>query len=504
MNVPMYSPPTLKKLWQERIYETPTKTFIIENDKKYTYKEIDSLVDQKIEELNQFKIQKGDLIALQFELDVENIVTILACLKLETVINPLNPHFDVDEVENLVGRFKPYAIISQKALRGRDTFCNIDHLNSYTSHERGDLKYFICDKRKIIFERYQNNSDSPVLVLNTSGTSGLPKGVVLTNRNILEAEYSYNKAFHINDEDMILMPSGLYHAIGFHHGLISTIIAGSTMVIMRHYNVEKMARLINEYPITYIDSLPTVMYDILFKVRSLGHLKQLICGGDKIKDTLLRQAKKRHIPLYNCYGLTEAVPFSYTPAKYFDEHDGLTTAVSPIDSVEVRLVNKDGEIVQANKKGTIEVKGPVVFKEYLLQPEKTANTFDHKWFNTGDTAHYTTDGLIEIDGRNSDMIIRGGENISAHAVEEKVRQCRNVEDVAVLGISDLRLGQRIGAFIILRKIDKNFSKDNLLLELKDNNVDKKFWPEKIWIVEKLPKTVNGKIKKYVLKQLAKG
>ncbi|MEL4236411.1 AMP-binding protein [Lactobacillus amylovorus] len=504
MNVPVYAPPTLKKLWQDRVNETPDKNFLIENDKKYTYKEIDSLVDEKIKELKHLKIQKGDLIALQFELDVENIVTILACLKLETVINPLNPHFDIDEITNLVERFRPYAIISQKALRGRDIFCNIDHLNSYSSYNKGDLKYFIRNERKTVFQNYENNFNSSVLVLNTSGTSGLPKGVVLTNQNILEAEYSYNEAFRISKEDMILMPSGMYHAIGFHHGLISTIIAGSTMVIMRHYNVKQMAQLINKYPISYIDSLPTVMYDILFKIKSLGHLRQLICGGDKIKDTLLRQAKVRHIPLYNCYGLTEAVPFSYTPAKYYSEHAGMTTAVRPIESVEVRIVNEKGEIVQPNKKGTIEVKGPVVFKEYLLQPEKTKDAFDHGWFNTGDIVHYTTDGLIEIDGRNSDMIIRGGENIAAHAVEEKIRQCEDIEDVAVLGIPDLRLGQRIGAFIVLYKDHHDFSKDILLSKLKNNNVDKKLWPEKIWVVEELPKTANGKIKKYLLRKLAKG
>lgn len=497
-------PATVKQLWQSRIQETPNKIFIIENDKKYSYQQINDLANEKLSFFKKLGIQKGDLVAIQFELDIENIATIIACIKQEVIINPLNPHFDIDEVKNLVIRFKPYVIISQRALRGRDTFCNIDNLENYTIGEEGDLKYFIRNQRNNIFKNYSNEANSPLLVLNTSGTSGLPKGVVLTNKNILSAEYGYNSAFNINNNDMILMPSGLYHAIGFHHGLISTMIAGSTMVIMRHYNLEKIAELLIKYPITYIDSLPTVMYDILFKVKNLGKLQKLICGGDKIKTSLLEKAKARHIPLYNCYGLTEAVPFSYTPAKYFEEHGSMTTAVKPVDGVKVRLMKDKSEILQSNIQGMIEVKGPVVFKEYLMQPDKTAPAFDDGWFITGDVGHYTADNLLQIDGRNSDKIIRGGENISAHTVEDKVKNCQNIKEVAVLGISDVRLGQRIGAFIVLKVPDKTMSKKKLIDELKDNQVDKKLWPEKVWIVDSLPKTANGKVKKYILKQKAEG
>lgn len=497
-------PTTVKQLWKTRVQDTPDKIFIIENDKKYSYQQIDDLANRKVDLLEKLGIKRGDLVALQFELDIENITTIIACIKLEVVINPLNPHFDIDEVKNLVTRFKPYVIISQKALRGRDTFCNIEKLKDYSVGEDGDLKYFIRNPKDNVFTDYHNDSNSPLLVLNTSGTSGLPKGVVLTNKNILSAEYSYNSAFNINSEDMILMPSGLYHAIGFHHGLISTMIAGSTMVIMRHYNLEKMSQILIKYPITYIDSLPTIMYDILFKLKNLGKLKKLICGGDKIKDSLLEKAKDRHIPLYNCYGLTEAVPFSYTPAKYFEEHGAMTTAVKPVDGVEVRLMKDKSEILRPDTQGMIEVKGPVIFKEYLLQPDKTSNAFDGDWFVTGDIGHYTSDNLIQIDGRNSDKIIRGGENISAHVVEDKVKKCKNIKEVAVLGVADVRLGQRIGAFIVLNVPDKTMSKEKLINELKDNKVDKKLWPEKVWIVDALPKTANGKIKKYILKQIAEG
>lgn len=497
-------PTTVKQLWNDRVLETPDKVFIIENDKKYSYQQVDKLSDEKVNLFKKQGIKKGDLVAIQFELDIENIVTIIACIKLEVILNPLNPHFDIDEVKNLVTRFKPYAIISQRALRGRDTFYNIEKLKNYSVNEEGDLKYFIRNQRDSIFKNYIDKSSSPLLVLNTSGTSGLPKGVVLTNKNILSAESNYNSAFNITNEDMILMPSGLYHAIGFHHGLISTIIAGSTMVIMRHYNLEKMTELIGKYPITYIDSLPTVMYDILYKVKNLGKLKKLICGGDKIKESLLKKAKDRHIPLYNCYGLTEAVPFSYTPAKYFEEHGAMTTAVKPIDGVEVRLMKNGSEVLNHDVQGMIEVKGPVIFKEYLLQPDKTAKAFDNGWFVTGDLGHYTSDNLIQIDGRNSDKIIRGGENISAHTVEDKVKKCQNIKEVAVLGISDIRLGQRIGAFIVLEAPDKTMSKEKLIAELKDNKVDKKLWPERVWIVDSLPKTANGKVKKYILKQMAEG
>ncbi|MFJ6920241.1 MAG: class I adenylate-forming enzyme family protein [Lactobacillus crispatus] len=497
-------PDTIKELWENRVKNSSNKVFLVENGKHYTYSEINTLVDQKVIKLKQLKIQSGDIVALQFELDLENIVTILACIKLNVVINPLNPHFDSDEVKDLLNRFKIYAIISQKACRGRDTFYSVEKLPGYTTSIHGDCKVFTKGKYVKAFDSIGKSTDDPVIILNTSGTSGAPKGVVLTNKNVLSAEYAYQKAFNITDKDMILMPSGLYHAIGFHHGLISTIMTGGSIAILRHYDVEKLAQIIKDEPITFIDSVPTVIYDILFHVDDLGHLRQLLVGGDKLKINLLRRADKREIPIYNCYGLTEAVPFSYTPADYFKKKYNMTTAVKPMDGIKIRLVSNGREIVSKNIKGTIEVKGPVIFKEYLFDSEKTQAAFDGDWFNTGDYGHYNEDGMLEIDGRNSDKIIRGGENISACEVEEKIKKCKNIDEVAVLGIPDVRLGQRIGAFISLKDKSQTLTKQKLIRQLIETKTDKKFWPERIWIVDSLPKTANDKVQKFVLKRMIEG
>ncbi|MBU3828042.1 MAG: AMP-binding protein [Candidatus Lactobacillus pullistercoris] len=497
-------PATIRQLWKNRINSTPDKVFLVENRNHYTYLDIDKRVDKKVEELRQFKVKPGDIIALQFELDLENFITILACIKLKTVINPLNPHLDIDEAKDLVNRFKPYLIIAQKAPRGRDTFYSVDNLTNYDLETTGDCKIFINHDHTKNFTEEFDSAESPIVILNTSGTTGAVKGVVLTNKNVLSAEYAYNKAFKITNEDMILMSSGLYHAIGFHHGLISTIMAGSSIAILRHYNVDKIAEIIKNEPVTFIDSVPTVIYDILFRIKDLGHLKQLLAGGDKLRDDLLRQADKRGIPVYNCYGSTEAVPFSYTPSDYFEEKNHMTTALKPMEGIEVRLVVHGQTITSSNVEGTIQVKGPEIFKEYLFNPEKTKSSFDGEWFDTGDYGHYNYDKMLEIDGRNSDKIIRGGENISAAEVEEKVRNCDNIKEVAVLGIPDVRLGQRIGAFISLKDKKQQLTKQKLIAELTKNKTDKKFWPERIWIVDSLPKTANGKIKKYILKQKVEG
>ncbi|MDF7639905.1 AMP-binding protein [Lactobacillus sp. ESL0791] len=494
---------TVAALWDKRIEASAGNTFLINEARSYSYGEIAQLVDEQMKFLLSLGIKAGSLVALQFELDVENIVMIIACIKLKVIINPLNPHFDVEEIKNLVKRFNPFAIIAQKSIRGRDTLCNLNEIPHYQTCESGDLKIFVKDNQSLsAINDNSSDEDAALVILNTSGTSGAPKGVVLTNKNVLEAEYGYNKAFAIKSSDMILMPSGMYHAIGFHHGLISTIIAGSTIVIMKHYQVDKLAQLIAKYPITYIDSLPTIMYDILFKVKNLGKLKQLICGGDKIKPKLLLKAKERQIPLYNCYGLTEAVPFSYTPAEYFVSQGQMTTAVKPIEKVKTRLVASGKLITESNAQGIIEVAGPVIFKEYFLDLEKTKQSFDGEWFVTGDVGHYNQQGLLEIDGRNSDKIIRGGENISAQVVEDKIKKCKNIKEVAVLGVPDERLGQRIGAFIVLLDANITLTKEDLLVELANHNVDKKFWPEKLWVLASLPRTANGKIKKYILKEMA--
>lgn len=490
---------TLNDLWHERLIQSSQDTFITEDNYKYSYKEIDLMATEQMQMLLNCGIKKGDLVVLQFELDVKNIVTIIACIKIGAVINPINPHFDVDEVESLVDRFKPYAIIAQKSVRGRDTISNFDNLDFYQTKEINDLKLFIRYKHIPLSFCANSKLDEPVIILDTSGTSGLFKGVVLTNKNVLSAESAYNKAFGITKNDMSLVISGMYHAIGFHHGLISTIMAGSQLAIIKHYDIDQITKVLNREPITYIDSLPTVMYDLLFKIQSLSQLRMLICGGDKIKDNILVKAKQRNIPLYNCYGLTEAVPFSYTPKEYYMSKNGLTTALTPMTGIKVRLVKNNTVINQADEQGQIEVMGPEIFKCYLNDPKKTAQSFDGNWFITGDIGHYNKDKLFEVDGRNSDKIIRGGENISAHVVEDKIKYCRNVKEVAVLGVPDVRLGQRIGAFIVLNQGKRTLTKAELICELKSHHVDKKLWPEKLWIVDSLPKTANGKIKKYILK-----
>lgn len=495
---------TLNDLWQERLKQSAQSTFVTEDGRKYSYQEIDFLANKQMELLQNNGIKKGDLIAIQFELDLANIVTVIACIKMGVVINPLNPHFDIDEINSMINRFKPYAIISQKSVRGRDTLSNIANLDNYQTKKIADLVFFTRKKHLPSEFIGGDGSDTPALVLNTSGTSGLYKGVVLTNKNIISAESAYNDAFGITKNDMTLILSGMYHAIGFHHGLISTIMAGSHLAIIKHYNIEQVAKMLEEEPITYIDSLPTIMYDLLFKVQNLGKLRMLICGGDKIKESILVQAKKRNIPLYNCYGLTEAVPFSYTPQDYYLSKGAMTTAVKPMTNIKVRLVKNKNIITDSNKQGQIEVTGPIIFKCYLADPEKTAKAFDGEWFVTGDVGHYNEDNLLEIDGRNSDKIIRGGENISAHMVEDKIKGCQNIEEVAVLGVPDVRLGQRIGAFIVLNHGQKVLTKAELISELEKQHVDKKLWPEKLWVVDSLPKTSNGKIKKYLLKNWLEG
>lgn len=368
----------------------------------------------------------------------------------------------------------------------------------------GDLRLFIRKTRNQVLSKVEIDEDKAALILNTSGTTGAPKGVVLSNKNILSSELAFNEAFEISQSDIIAMPSGFYHAIGFHHGLISTILAGSSMVIMRHYHVETLAQILKTHPVTFVDSVPTVIYDILFRIENLGKLRQLISGGDKLKPNLLEKAKQRKLPVYNCYGLTEAVPFSYTPKKYFLDSNYSATAVTPMKGIKIRLLDdQQHEITIPNIKGSIEVTGPVIFREYLLKPEKTKASFDGEWFITGDFGHYNEAGLLEIDGRNSDKIIRGGENISAKVVEAKVSMCPQIKEVAVIGLPDVRLGQRIGAFVVLNNCNTVFSKQQLIDFLANERVDKKLWPEKLYVLPELPKTANGKVKKYILKEKAK-
>lgn len=495
-------PLTIAEVWQERCEKTPDKIFLAQADRQVTYREFDELSEHAAKFLDKLQLTAGDVVAVQMATCMTEVQLIIACLKRKITVLPLNPHLDQEEAVALIGRFQPDLIVTQADGRNSLSFENISQIDYMTNRIK-------LNQVPLILLEPTNKSNeehvkpAPAVILCTSGTTSYSKGVMLSNQNVLYSELQFNRMYGIESGDVQILPSGLYHAIGFHHGLVSTILAGSTLVLMQRYSVEGLQRLINRYYCTYLVTVPTVIYDILGWFKQPSTLTRVISGGARLGDDMMQKAKEVGLPVYNIYGLTESAPFLCTSPAYFKMKQGETTAGFPIDGVQVKLMDeRQRQITAANRIGQIAVRGPVVFSGYYHDEAETKKALSlDGWFQTGDLGHWNDDDALEVDGRSKDMIIRGGENISAYIIEQKLLHHPGIKEAAVVGLKNSRLGEIIGAFVVMQPDYLPLTLTQVKQFFEKTDVAKKFWPEKLTVVATLPKTGSGKVRKHLLAKM---
>lgn len=498
LQTPSTFPLTIAAVWRKRCMKTPERTFLIQDRQRLTYQEVDQLSDEAIDLLDQFNIQTGDVVAVQLATSITAVQLMLACIKHNVTVLPLNPHLDPDETQALIDKMQPALMVTQSD--GRNS---LSLNNCPAGYERQSIRLSQVPLQVMINHHKTPaaaNAQHPVVILCTSGTTSFPKGVILSDQNVLYSELQFNRIYNITADDVQILPSGFYHAIGFHHGMVSTILAGSTLVLMRRYSSAALKRTIVTMHCTYLVTVPTVIYDILGWFKRPSALRFIISGGSPLSCDLIKRAKAVQLPVYNIYGLTECAPFLCTIPAYFETKHQQTTAGYPIDGVEVAILDDEGHQVTAEGQvGQIVVKGPVVFGGYYHEPVKTKQALDAAgWLKTGDLGHWNHDQAVAVDGRSKDIIIRGGENISAYVIERALLRHPHVQEAAAVGLKDHRLGEIIGVFIVTTPAHTVLTLDMLKHFLDGHGVAKKFWPERVKIVPSLPRTSSGKVKKRAL------
>lgn len=493
---------TLSEAWANRCEQSPNHTFLIEDDRQITYGEMDQLIQKFIKFFEEVGVRPRDIVAIQLPTSLLSIKLIITCFKLNIVVMPLSTHLDIEEFQDILTSMKPKLLILSSDILA-------DYLNSgeQFSHYEGYVLPELCKTVEKINYFVSSRSEVPDLaediaaILATSGTTGTPKGVLLSQENILYSEICFTQTFEIDEDDVLLLSLPVNHAIGFHHGIVSTILSGSTCVILESYDPKESMALIKQHHCTYTLSVPTTAYDLFMTTNENGFLKKIICGGSPISAQLLQESVSRNVPIYNVFGTTESVPFICTSPAYFEKKHG-TTAGFPINGVTVKLVNKRSQIItEPGHSGEVYVRGPIVFKGYFRNLRATQQVLSSDgWFRTGDLAHINEDGAIKVDGRINDLIMRGGENISAVLVEKFVSAYPKIQQVAAIGLKDKRLGERIGICVVPMEPQEQITLSEIKNFLMTKQVLKKYWPERLIICTRFPMTDSGKIRKNLLKQ----
>ena len=344
------------------------------------------------------------------------------------------------------------------------------------------------------FETFATGADDPFAVIYTSGTTGRSKGAVLTHRSLMVDVQAVSAVRQTDPGDVVLGVLPLFHIYGQTHSLNISIFQGLTIRLWEAFDAQEVFTAIEEEKSTLLYAVPTMVNRLVElaarRAPSRSSLRFCISGGASLPVEVLHRFEKHfNATIYESYGLTE---FSPTCVENpFGKQPRPGSIGLPIPGFKVRIVNDGDDDVVPGQVGELIVSGEAVMKEYLHQPEATAEALRGGWLHTGDLARMDEDGYVYIVDRKKEMIIRGGYNVYPREIEEILYTHRDVLEAAVIGVPHSDLGEEIAAVIALRP-GGSATPEELRQYVKERLAPYKY-PRIVKLVDELPKTATGKI-----------
>lgn len=501
----------------------PNKVAFVQDQKLVTFKTFTERVKNLAKALNFLGIKPGERAAVLASNCVEYFELYGVADLGAVILVPLNYRLQAEELTYLLKDSETSILFFSGQYREL-----IDEI-------RGDLpafKYGICMDEKLSdylyledlltaslelnglnidedgFPEYAITENDPAYILYTSGTTGLPRGVVLTHRGQYQTANALALEMSIQKEDVTLDMMPLYHTGG--HGVAQAhFYRGCTSVIMTGFNPRQALELVEKHRVTTMQVVPAMIVDMLNQPDldsfDQSSLRMIFYASSPMPEALLRRAMARWgNKFFQAYGLTENGPVA-TVLTQADHHvDGeerltqkLKSCGLPSANCNTQVWKDDGQEVQPGEIGEIVIKSEQVMKEYWGLPELTAQTIVKGWLHTGDLATVDEDGYIYIVDRKKDMIISGGENVYPREVEEVIYRHPAVFECAVLGIPDFKWVEAVHAVVVLKQGEK-LTADELISFCKNHLAGYKA-PKSVDFVNSLPKNPSGKILKKELR-----
>ena len=508
----------------------PEWEFIVFNDERYSYQDIHIKAAQTANALKNAGIKKGDRVAICMANNPEYIITFMAVTSMGAVCVLLNSWWVPDEVKyGLENSGASILIADEKRLLGLEKFTELKKIvvrSSNNSDEYEDFNTFIKNQSESFDDSGLDANDNATIFY-TSGSTGFPKGVLSTHRNILSTLFSWALVTTLKREvedvadnlesDSIVNTSEqksailhcvpLFHVTGSHSGFLMSIIAGRKMVMMSKWDPGAALQLIQDEKIGAITGVPTQTWDLLTHPDKdkydLSSFKELSGGGAPRPPEHVKKLKdgfKDAEPSIG-YGLTETnAAGTLNLGKDYISHPGSCgRAIPPV--TDVAIIDENWNFIDKPKAvGEIVIKSPANMVGYWGNQEATDEVFnDDGWFRSGDLG-YIDDGFVYIVDRVKDMVIRGGENISCIEVETAIYNHPSVQEAAVFGIPEERLGETLCVAICL-KPSMQLTEQDLNDFLKDKLAAFKI-PSFVQIgFEELPRVASGKFSKTQLRDI---
>ncbi len=458
-------------------------------------------------------IGRGDVVAFQLPNCWQFVVAHLACVRLGAVSNCLMPIFRHRELTFMLRHGEARMLIAPSRYRGYDHAALARQLGRelpglahvlIADHAGADsFEAALAAADPSIAPGARLEPNDVMQLLFTSGTTGEPKGVLHTSNTLLSAVREYARRMRIGADDVIFMPSPLGHQLGFCYGMLMALELGIPLVLTDVWNPRRALALMREHGATFSFGATPFLADLAgqrdIEARRPPRLRLFASSGAPIPPAVVEAARTRlGVQVATCWGMTECASVTITPPegnKVLESHG------CPLPNGEVRIVGADGREAARGVVGALQVRGASLFLGYLKRPE-LSRLEDGGWFDTGDLARMDDEGYIRICGRSKDVIIRGGENIPVLEIESAVYRMREVGDVAIVAMPDPRLQERACAFVTLHP-DCTLTLEDVRRHLQAEGFSKHFWPERLEILEQMPRTPTGKIQKFVLRERAR-
>jgi long-chain acyl-CoA synthetase len=468
-----------------------------------TYAELDHEVDCVAAGLSAAGIRKGDKVALLLGNCPEFVTAYYGILRAGAVVVPINPTYTSGEISYILSNSDTKAVITDASLESTISPLKeqLEHLKMviYTEPIKSEWSWEILfQETNDIFVSPSIHEDDLAVILYTSGTTGKPKGAMLSHRNMVSNVESMSRLTEFSEEDRIITVLPMFHVFCISVCINIPIACGATIVIVPKFSPAEVINTIRREKATLFAGVPT-MFSFMLQVpqstaEDFSSIRACFSGGASIPVELLhRFEEKYNVRILEGYGLSETAPVTaFNPLRGTRKPGSVG---KDVPDVKNKVVDPEGIEVPRGEIGELIVKGPNVMMGYLGMPEATSSALKDDWFYTGDLARMDEEGYIYIVDRKKDMILFGGYNVYPREVEEVLYQHPAIVEAAVVGITDKEYGEIVKAFVVSN--DECTTMDDILHFCQDKLAKYKL-PKQVEFMKELPKNSTGKILKRAL------